>query len=93
MSSYIVKTKFNVECFGQDEVQTLYAKHDSITDLISFYDDNGELLFIVEKNTINNLMDAIKRLYSPCEENLYGRKLNDNIEYVSKEEFDKINEN
>jgi len=96
MSSYIVKTKFVTQgVYGSEEERTLYAVHNNTCDIISFYDDTGDYLFSVEDTETNNLFDAIERLYMPFNNTKYDieRKLKEGVEYVTKQEFNKLNEN
>jgi len=66
MSSYTVKTKYNVEVgWGYTEEVTLYAKHNISSDVVSFFDNEGKHMFSVGDCIDNNLIDAINRLYSP----------------------------
>lgn len=58
-----VKTKYTREnAYGVDEEFTLYADHSSITDTVTFYDEQGDFLFCVDESR-NNMVEAINRLY------------------------------
>jgi len=67
MSSELIKTKYKSTCdiYGSTEERTLYCKHNNSSNLVTFYDEDGSILFIVEDTMNNNLFDAITRLYLP----------------------------
>lgn len=66
MSSFIVKTEYNIEGdYGSTEKLTLYAKHNNSCDVVTFLDENGKYIFSVGDTMDNNLIDAINRLYAP----------------------------
>lgn len=66
MSHDRLKTTYKTQgAYGSTETHTLYAKHNHCSDLVSFYYEDGELIFTVEDTMQNNLFDAIERLYMP----------------------------
>lgn len=73
MGSNYYKTTYNTEgMYGSTEEKTLYTQHSRSTDIVSFYDEDGDLIFSVPDTLDNNMVDAIVRLYNPnanhCEE-------------------------
>ena len=70
MSHYRLKTTYQTQgCYGSTETHTLYANHNECADLVTFYDEDGEIMFTVEDTINNNLFDAIKRLFIPFKDN------------------------
>ncbi len=66
MSHYRFKTTYQTQgSFGSTETHILYANHNECADIITFYYEDGEILFTVEDTMQNNLFEAIERLYMP----------------------------
>lgn len=81
MSKYRVKTEYlTIGAYGSSEKHTLYATHNNSCDIITFYEEDGSILFCVENTEKNNLFDAIQRLYAPFNKN---GELIENVEYYS----------
>lgn len=90
MSHIRVKTKYNVEgSYGTIEERVLYSHHNNSCDVVTYYDENGKVLFCVEDTTQNNLLDAINRLYVP--QKLTGNELYEGIEYMDLQDCEKCN--
>ncbi len=84
MSSIRVKTEYQVSgAYGSTEKKTLYAKHSNGCDVVTFYDEDGEVIFSVDDTEKNNLLEAINRLYAP---NKHNGDLAEGVEYVNVEE-------
>ena len=82
MSRYRVKTEYITQgAYGSSEKNILYAEHNNSCDIITFYEEDGTVLFCVEDTERNNLFDAIQRLYSPFNKD---GKLIENVEYYSE---------
>lgn len=84
MSHLRVKTTYNESGnYGSTKVKTLYAHHNLSGDVISFYDETGECILVVEDIIENNLLDAINRIYFP---HTLDRTLEEKIEYMNQED-------
>ena len=82
MSKHRVKTEYMTQgVYGSTEKNILYAEHNNSCDIITFYEEDGTVLFCVEDTERNNLFDAIQRLYTPFNKD---GKLIDNVEYYSE---------
>ena len=90
MSRTLVKTKYNVtNGFGSIETHVLHAVHNNSTDIVTFFDENGKVLFTVEDTIENNLIDAIKRLYRPFDESNGGQELLEAVEEMESDDIEK----
>jgi len=89
MSHYRVKTKYETEgAYGSVEVRTLYAHHNLSCDYVTFYDDDGSVIFSFPDTIKNNIFDAMKRL-----EHIHKsgtQELNEGIEYLNEEDRKKL---
>ncbi len=84
MSHTRVKTKYyTMGAYGSVDEKILYADLDNSCDMITYYDEQGRIILVVEDTQDNNILDAINRLYAPFRDN----KLDDNIEYASRDEM------
>lgn len=80
MSHIRVKTEYQVEGpFGSTEKRILYSDHNNSTDVVNFYDENGNYIFSVQDCVENNFLDAVNRLYNPFKPNC---ELDDNVQYM-----------
>lgn len=65
MSHVRLKTTYNIsDLYGNVEQRTLYAHHNNSCDIVTFYDEDGGVLFYVEDTMNNNMIDAINRLFN-----------------------------
>lgn len=80
MSHYRVKTNYQTEGpYGTEETKTLHAHHNLTADIVTFYDDDGSVLFMFPDTIKNNIFEAMKRL---MEYHKPGTsQLSDGIEY------------
>ena len=82
MSRHRVKTEYVTQgAYGSLDKNILYAEHNNSCDIVTFYEEDGTILFCVEDTEKNNLFDAIQRLYAPF--NKDGKLIN-NVEYYSE---------
>ena len=82
MSRYRVKTEYVTQgAYGSLDKNILYAEHNNSCDIVTFYEEDGTVLFCVEDTERNNLFDAIQRLYTPFNKD---GKLIENVEYYSE---------
>ena len=85
MSRHRVKTEYVTQgSYGSLDKNILYAEHNNSCDIVTFYEEDGTVLFCVEDTERNNLFDAIQRLYAPFNKDC---KLIENVEYYSEIEI------
>lgn len=83
MSHLYLKTEYNTEgAYGSIDKHTLYAHINNSCDIVTFYEENGTILFSVEDTLENNLLDAINRLYS--------NKKDSSVESMTKEDRERV---
>lgn len=84
MSHIRYKTKYNVEVeYGKIEERIVYVDYNNSIDIATFYDEDGEKLFVVQDTVDNNLIDAIIRLYEQ------NPLTNNSVEYMTKDDLEK----
>lgn len=84
MAKTRVKTTY--ECigpYGSTETHTVHCEHNLSTDIVTFYDDNGEVFLVIDESTSNNLWKALCRLIYPYKFE-WGGELNELVEYSDK---------
>ena len=87
MTHLMIKTTYQqIRDNDLTEQKTIYAHHDNVNDVISFYDENGIKFLCVDIRHESNVLDAINRLYNPSK-NL--SKLDDGIEYANDNDLKK----
>lgn len=65
MSHYRLKTTYNEEGpYGTTEEKILFVEHNLSTDRVSFFHEDGSLIFSVPDTISNNILDAINKLYT-----------------------------
>lgn len=86
MGRIILKTEYlELGPYASLEKRTMYAAHNSASDTVSFYDQEGNCFLSVDDTMDNNAISAINRLYN------FGDKKTDGIEQVvSLEEIKKL---
>ena len=85
MSHIRIKTTYKGEgAYVSVEERTIFAHHNNSCDVITFYGEEGEVLFSVEDTMKDNLLDAINRLSAPCKINSFD--LDEGIEYMNEKD-------
>lgn len=89
MSHLKIKTTYNQEgAYGSTDEKTLYCHHNNTVDVVTFYDEDGKLLFSVSDTLDNHLFDAMKRLFSPYKKDgEHNYKLKEGIKRANNNEF------
>jgi hypothetical protein len=88
MSHLRIKTKYNSEGnYGSVDEYDVYCHHNLSSDYVTFYDDDGSIIFTIPDTIDNNLLEAIIRLYSPYKKD--SNKLLDGIEHMNENDIKK----
>jgi len=69
---------------------TLYAFIHNGSDTTTFYDEKGNYIFSFQDTDENNLFDAMKRLGDGIFKDFCADKLNDGVEFVDPDEWNKV---
>ena len=87
MSHTRVKTTYETEgVYAYTEVHTLYCHHNHSCDIITFYDEDGEVVHMSFQEwsmNHNDLWDAMNRLWFPYKDK-WGGELKDGVEYYTE---------
>ena len=87
MSHTKVKTTYVEQGpYGSDDVKTLYCHHNHSCDVVTYYEENGEvaLMFFEEWSSDGkDKYDAMEKLFSPFKDK-WGEELLDGVEYYHK---------
>jgi len=91
MSRTRYKTTFKSESgyYGEVEEHTLYADYNNSCDIVTFYNENFDIILQVGDTVENNLIEALIRIWNHNSNNPIENV--ENWSFEDKQKFEKIN--